>query len=74
MKNFDEECFLADIYPISWNFLIESSTGFDSAVENWTKTLSLITDKHAPMRQRRVSERYCSWMTSELKANIRSRD
>ena len=36
--------------------------------------LSLVTEKHAPMRQRRVSDRYCPWLTSELKATMRSRD
>ena len=36
--------------------------------------LSLIIEKHAPMRERRVIDRYCPWMTSELKAMIRSRD
>ena len=34
----------------------------------------LIIEKHAPMRQRRVSEKYCPWITSALKALARSRD
>ena len=74
MKNFDETSFLADISSIDWNLIIQSSAYLDSAVENWTNMLSLIIEKHAPMRQRRVSDRYCPWITSELKANIRSRD
>ena len=74
VKNIDEACCLAAISSIDWFFLIESSTDLNSAVENWKNTLSLIIEKHAPMRQRRISERYCSWMTSELKVNIRSRD
>ena len=36
--------------------------------------LSLIIEKHAPLRQRRVSDRYCPWITSELKTTMRSRD
>ena len=36
--------------------------------------LSLIIEKHAPMCQRRVSDRYCPWITCELRATIRSRD
>ena len=74
IENFDETCFPADVSFIGWHLLIESSTNLDSAVENWTYTLSLIVERQASVRQRRVSERYCSWMTSKLKADIRSRD
>ena len=76
MKQFYETCFLADISSIDcidWH-LIKTSTDLDSAVENRTNTLSLIIEKHAPMPQCRVSERYWSWMTSKLKANIKSRN
>ena len=74
MKHFDETSFLAEISSIDWNLVLQSSTDFDSAMENWTNLLSLIIEKHAPMRQRRVSEKYCPWITSDLKALARSRD
>ena len=74
MKNFDETSFLADISSVDWNLIIQRSADLDSAVENWTNILSLIIDKHAPLRQCRVSDRYCPWITSELKATMRSRD
>ena len=73
MKNFDETSFLADISSVDWNLIIQRSADLDSAVENWTNLLSLIIEEHAPMRQRRVSDRYCPWLTSELKATMRSR-
>ena len=74
MKNFDETSFLADISSVDWNLIIQRSADLDSAVENWTNMLSLIIEKHAPLRQRRVSDRYCPWITSELKTTMRSRD
>ena len=74
MKNFDETIFLADISSVDWNLIIQRSADLDSAVENWTNMLSLIIEKHAPLRQRRVSDRYCQWTTSELKTTMRSRD
>ena len=74
MKNFDETSFFADISSVDWNLIIQRSADLDSAVENWTTMLSLIIEKHAPMRQHRVSDRYCPWLTSELKATMRSRD
>ena len=74
MKHFDETSFLAEISSIDWNLVLQSSTDLDSAVEDWTNLLSLIIEKHAPMRQRRVSEKYCPWITSDLKALARSSD
>ena len=69
MKHFDETS-----SSIDWNLVLQSSTDLDSAVENWTNLLSLIIEKHAPMIKRRVSEKYCPWITSDLKALARSRD
>ena len=73
MKHFDETGFLAEISSIDWNLVLQSSADLDSAVENWTNLLSLIIEKHAPLRQRRVSEKYCPWITFDLKALARSR-
>ena len=36
--------------------------------------LSLIIESHAPMMQKRVSERYSPWLSSSLKDLLRSRD
>ena len=33
-----------------------------------------VTEKHAPLRQIRVSEKYCHWMNSDLKNLIKTRD
>ena len=74
MKHFDETKFLDEISSIDWNSALQSSVDLDSAVENVTNLLSLVIEKHAPMRQRRVSEKYCPWITSDLRAFARSRD
>ena len=37
-------------------------------------TLSHIIDKHAPLREKPVSERFCSWITPELQKICRTRD
>ena len=34
----------------------------------------MIIEKHAPMRHRRVSEKYWPWITTQLKASARTRD
>ena len=74
MKHFDETRFIAEISSNDWNPVLQSNMDLDSAVENWTNLFSLIIEKHAPMRQRRVSEKYCPWVTSDFKALARSRD
>ena len=35
---------------------------------------SMIIDKHAPIMQMRVSEKYCPWINKDLKALMRNRD
>ena len=35
---------------------------------------TMIIQKHAPILERRVSERYCNWLSSDLKHVFRSRD
>ena len=50
------------------------SGSLDAAVGRWSDTLSQIIDKHAPLREKRVSERFCPWITPELKKICRTRD
>ena len=38
------------------------------------KTVSFVIENHAPSIERRVSERYSPWLSSELKALFRTRD
>ena len=43
-------------------------------VEAWSYLFSFIIEKHAPIRDIRVSDRNCPWVNSELKAMMKSRD
>ena len=74
MKDFDQNSFLSDISSIDWDSILNCSRDINSAVENWSNVLSMIIEKHAPMRHRRVSEKYCPWITTQLKASARARD
>ena len=67
MKNFDEELFLDDLASVDWQAIVSDSVSLDAAVGRWSDTLSQIIDKHAPLREKRVSERFCPWITPELK-------
>ena len=48
--------------------------GVDELARKWTSIFTTLIEKHAPYRELRVSERYCPWVTLELKNLIRKRD
>ena len=74
MKNFNEEAFLLDMQSFDWQFLLKSSSDIGEIVHNFTSVLSAIIQKHAPMVDRRVSDKYSPWMSSDLKRVIKARD
>ena len=36
-------------------------------VNNWSSLLSLIIDKHSPIAEMRVSEKFCPWIDKDLR-------
>ena len=46
----------------------------NTAVENWLNLLLMIIEKQASLLHQRVSEKYCPWITTQLKASARARD
>ena len=43
-------------------------------MSNWSKLFSLVTEKHAPVQNMRVSDKYCPRVNADLRALIKSRD
>ena len=74
MKNVSEEAFLNDVASIDWEQVLGHSDDINVLVSNWSSIFSAIIDKHAPLRQIRVSERYCPWVNANLKGLLRTRD
>ena len=74
MKNFNEDAFLADVSAICWEQILYNTDDVNVLVSNWSSMFSLIIEKHAPMANMRVSEKYCPWINQNLKDLIRSRD
>ena len=74
MKNFNEEAFLLDMRSFDWQFLLKSSSDIGEIVHNFTSVLSAIIQKHAPMVNKRVSDKYSPWMSSDLKRVFKARD
>ena len=74
MKNFNEELFLKDLVNVDWQQILTCSQDINVVVQNWTNMLSLIIEKHAPLRERRVSDKFAPWLTPDLMNVFRTRD
>ena len=74
MKKFSESAFLQDLALIDWSLILQNGTDLNEQVGNCCEVLSMIIEKHAPLRKRRVAERYTPWYTSELSKLSQVRD
>ncbi len=74
MKNFDETQFLNDLLSVDWKSIVSNTDDISIVVENWSNMFSVILEKHAPMRNRRVSEKFSPWLTKEFRKLSASRD
>ena len=71
---FDEDLFISDLAKTDCSAFVYNSEGLDNAVRLWSFHLASIIEKHAPLRQRRVTERFSPWITPDLKQLFRTRD
>ena len=74
MKNFDKEAFLADVSGICWEQMFSETDDINALVNYWSSLFSLMIDKHAPITEMRVSEKYCPWIDKDLRALMKTRD
>ena len=74
MKNFNEAAFLADVSCICWKQMLSETDDINCLVNDWSNLFSLMIDKHAPITDMRVSEKYCPWIDSDLRDLMQTRD
>ena len=74
MKNFDAEVFLSDVFSVCWERMFNETGDINALVNYCSSLFSLIIEKHAPIREMRVSEKYCPWVNKDLKALMLTRD
>ena len=74
MNNFIEGEFLADVASVCWEHVVTVSDNITSLVNDWSAIFSALIEKHAPLREMRVSENYCPWIGRDLKNLMRTRD
>ena len=66
--------FLSEAESISWDQMMTETDDINALVNICTHIFSLIIDKHAPIVEKHVSEKYCPWIIKELKDFMGTRD
>ena len=74
LKHFDQTEFINHLLLVDWKGIVSNGDDINLIVEQWTKMFSLILEKHAPVRNRRVSEKISPWLTKDLKQLSATRD
>ena len=74
MNGFNELAFLSEVASIGWDQMVTETDEINALVNNWTDTFSLTIDKHAPVVEKCVSDKYCPSINKDLKDFIRTRD
>ena len=74
MKKFSVEAFLSELRTIDWQLILRSSSNVSEIVHNFTSVLSIVIERYAPMVEKRVSDKYSPWLSSELKCLFKTRD
>ena len=74
IKHFKEDEFLSDVSDTCWEHFFQQTDDINKLVDDWSTLFALIIEKHAPLREMRVSEKYCPWINKDLKSLMRNRD
>ena len=74
VNNFKEEEFLSDVSSICLERVFQQTDDINTLVNDWSTLFSLIIEKHAPLKELRVSEKYCPWIDKDVKGLMRTRD
>ena len=74
LKHFDQAEFINDLTLVDWQGIVSNGDDINLIVEQWTNMFSLILEKHAPVRNRRVSEKFSPWLTNDFKQLSATRD
>ena len=67
MKHFKEDEFLSDVFDICLGHFFQQTDDINKLVDDWSTLFALIIEKHASLREIRVSEKYCPWINKTLR-------
>ena len=72
-RDFDEKLFIEEVGRISWWEVYECND-VDIAVDIFTKKLTSILDKMAPVKKFQIRTKYAAWVAKETKKKMKDRD
>lgn len=72
-RNFNYNIFLQELYDLPWNGIFQTRD-INTKIQMLNDFLIQIFDKHAPLRQVRVTKAKAPWLTNTLKALMKRRD
>ena len=67
MEDVDAENFFYALTSSDWPLNLRYSANINDTVRSWTYVYAFIIEKSAPLRECRVSDRWCPWLISDLK-------
>ena len=73
LKNYNKDLFKKDLANADWESIMEIKNIHDMFFE-WEKLFISILDKHAPIRQHKVRNKYVPHINAELKRKMTQRD
>ena len=74
VMNFNEWAFLSDVSGIDREQIPSETDDINALVNYWISIFSLVINKHAPICEMFVSEKYYPWIDKELKGLMRRKD
>ena len=74
LKNFNETEFLNDLLSVDWKGIVSNTDDINTIVKHWSRLFSLILEKHAPIRNKCVSEKFSPWLTKDFHTMSATRD
>ena len=66
--------FLTDVASINWIRALGQTDDMNILVSNWSYLFLSVIEKHVPIQEMRVSDKYCHWVNADLWVLIKSRD
>ena len=73
MKNYNKDLFKKDLANADWESIMEIKNIHDMFFK-WEKLFVSVLDKHAPIRQHKVRNKYAPHINTELKRKMTQRD
>ena len=50
---------------IQWCYILPETDNLNILVEEWSTRFNFVVEKHAPMREIRLSDKHCQWINSK---------